>query len=384
MKRTILIIAIIGILGCFNTANAETIQDLGTIEYGSYLQVEIYSDEAVNLEFIFTEYNESDLDVEFLSYNPLTNETKYLFDSDIINTTWWMKNESIPYYFQDLNSKQIYKIEIDYSSIEIPVDPFEIKYHETLLALEEKNLSLDNISVLFDELTISYYNITSTLENLTIEKTMLEEQLNETNLLYGTLKNDFLNQTIKLEENVTKNNDSTNALLAALENETHYKDFYNKMNSVGKEIVFDGRTYTTIRGADTEIRNLKNEVGRIPIYIFIAILIITIVVYMISNRAKLLGLNFKNPIENDRDHAYTPNAKKYDNFLLDKLSNFAKRQAPTAIRQSDNGRQGVAKTIETATTTNPDTATKMRAPTKEYDKLVADIVNELQARGIAQ
>lgn len=233
MKKTLLFLIPLSfiIVTCVNVS-ADTIIDLGTISYQDYLQVNIPGNFEVQLIFITSIMNESDIGVQNLGFVTGLNYTRYLFTSNTITPTFEMKNTTLSYFYQDLVTLQLYIINVDYSEISIPIDP-------DLMVLDDLQTSYDslfenytivrrdfeNLTNDFDDLNISYMDICSDFNNT---KNNLSQRENE----LGIRSSSLLNITIDRNKWRKNYNNTIGDLINQSTNLTHLEEFYKEIKQV--------------------------------------------------------------------------------------------------------------------------------------------------------
>jgi len=294
MKKIYILIAIaiIGIGSWCTTVNAtENIIDLGTIQYSNtsekVLVVEIDSNISINLIYITSDLDSESLYIDNTWFSPLENKTTYVFATIQLEVDWWFTNDTKMFLYQDNNTNQLYKINIDYSDIEIPPDPVtEIQNKYNLLNID--------YYIIYD-----LYNATLAIYNTTREELQMVE------LIYNQSKQDF---------------DNNSALVKTLKEELTAKGIEFNETSV---LWIDAVTNVSI--LETYFRNLNNEynilgkkhddlAGIYPVYVFFAMLITSMILIVYFKRKKLFGTEEKTDIEIERDTGYSSKASKIDRF----------------------------------------------------------------------
>lgn len=262
MKRSIGVITLlIIILGWCASANATNIVDLGTVQYSNtqekVLDIEINSTQLVDLNYISSDVNKSALYVDNRWFSPLDNKTTYIFATKQIKVEWWFINDTKSFIYQDNSTMQLYRVNINYSKITIPENPYT-KQHRELK--ENYTLILNN------------YNLTNeTLANITL-------QFNELDELYNLTIRQF-NMTLTENQNLSGN--LTNMTIAF--NELDIK--YNQTDALWKSAI-DNVTYyqTKYDGKVTDYNQLEkdhnNLAGAVPWYIILSIMGTLLVIYI--------------------------------------------------------------------------------------------------------
>ena len=334
-------IAIIGVLSWCTTVNAtNNIVDLGTIHYSNthekVLTVIIEHNQSVDLAYISSDVDRSALYIDNYWFSPLDNETTYIFATKQIDVEWWFKNDTKSFIYQDNNTKQLYRINIDYSDIKIPPDPvFEW--------MDKYNTSVESFDELQGVFKTTLNDLNRTRENLEIRW-----------LIYNQSKDEFHNKTLlaeklqqELEELDIKYNDTKNLWTKATANESFYKSYYWSLHE-----------------KHTDLQQKHNDLSGIyPVYVFFAILGTGFAVAVFLKRKKILGLEEKSDIEIDRDTGYSPKARRIDKFtarVMDKVKP-KNKQNPSSSSESEH---------------NPNN------PRTEYEHIMNDIHKEID--GIKQ
>jgi hypothetical protein len=272
-KYILIAIAIIGIILSWSLpiASAETIIDLGTVQYMNSLQVDVDSNEQINLTFISSFMDENDIRITNYGFDPILNKTRFLFTSEHVNAEHWMKNINITYIYQDNTTKQLYSIQIDYSTLEIPPSPLEIDLIDLLdeydiesnndsklinltrnllinimYDLNQKNLSLSNRTEQFKQLTIDFYNLSDDYNFTSEELENITGFFTELNNSYNKLESDNkYNHSLAVEYGG---------------NLSDYQDFFEKITiSHQDKTWFKGKYYTTNYKYKQKIKKLEDE-----------------------------------------------------------------------------------------------------------------------------
>lgn len=353
-KHILITLVIIGTISwCLPIVNAGTITNLGTVEYMNSLQVDIDSNEELNLTFVSSFMDENDIKVTNYGFNPILNKTRFLFTSEHVTAEWWMKNESIEYIYQDIVTKQLYSLYVDYNSLEIPLSPLEI---DLIDLLDEYDVELDNNSELVDltrnlligivedlnsknlslsekidqleQLTINFYNLSDDYNFTSSELSNMTSFFNKLNASYSKLKSDNaynFSRIIEIGANLSK-----------------YKNFYEGITiSHDDSIWFDGDRYTTNQGFQRQIKKLKDdtEIGSL---ILIMGIIITIVFCFLIARVFIKQRNLS-PEQLADKYGYPSEAGEIDDFasgeplhkktLKEKIPFIGKKSAKNQIQE---------------------------------------------------
>jgi len=216
MKRSILIaVAIIGILGSFATlAVATPITDLGTIDYYNTQDNFCINEDIpgnANLTHIYSEMNESALKLDKIWYDSFTDKTTYKFTTQKIFVEWWFTPSIKEFVYIDGNNNSLYRINVNYSEITIPENPYEERHQQLIenytLILNNYNLTnstLANITLQFNKLD-DLYNLTMQQLNITLtEKQNLSENLTELRTAFTKLEEEY-NKTDALWDSAVDN-----------------------------------------------------------------------------------------------------------------------------------------------------------------------------------
>jgi len=403
MKNKYKIIPIAGItlifLSCIMTAEAvENPITLGTIDYLEIEYFMIDSDNEVDLVYIESELPSQYLAIEKTQYYPSTNETKYKATSNvIINPDPNMIPEVKSYQFQDLNSGQIYIINVDYTSLEIPLSNTE---QELINLLENYTNLQDNYAELFIEygnLTNQWNIINNTLSeytNLTGKK--LTNVTQDLLLEYNTVKEDMNQAFDDLAElyshyNVTKTeldamkteydelliqhsdlmalyhdlnesyNMSCNRVLELGSNLSEYINFKDHLDSpMQSGFYFKNNYYYPTSYYRNQINKLEGDLGMYPAYLFLAVFLTLLICFIVARR---YVNNLKEPFTEDVN--YSEKAQKYDNFILGKLKDtFSLKRTP--------------KTVTADPIVKPETIGKQKPDDNDGKEILDEKIQEIQ------
>jgi len=288
-------IAIIGIGSCCSVVNAnEDIVDLGTIQYSNtsekILIVEIESNISIDLNYITSDLDNKSLYIDSTWFSPLENKTTYVFATVQVDADWWFTNDTKMFLYQDNTTKQLYKININYSDIEIPSNP--------VIELQNR----------YDLLNISYCVIYDIYNNTIIIYNTTRDELQELELLYNYSKQDF---------------DNNSALVKALKDELITKGI--EFNET--EVLWIDAT-TNVSTLELHIEQQKNDYdelkkkhdnlgGALPWYIIITIIGSYLVTYTYIKRKTVF-----NPQQDPTDEITTGYGKIHsaiDKHVLSRL-----------------------------------------------------------------
>lgn len=259
-KYVLIAITIIGTIGWCSTVSAnESMIDLGTIQYSNtqekVLVVTINSTELIDLRYISSDIDSESLYIDNCWFATLDNETTYIFATRQIEVEWWFINNTKCFIYQDNNTKQLYKIEVDYFYIDIPVNPII----EWIDKYNESSNSLDELQILFE----------ATLDELNETRAILEEKWNT----YNQSKEIFDNNSLLV---VTLNDD-----LDALQ--TRYDDLEVLWISAFSNL----SAYTTYNENLEEsygiLQKEHNDLsGAYPLHVTLAVIITAIIIIFIT------------------------------------------------------------------------------------------------------
>ena len=358
MKKICILVAcaIIGIIGCCTSVNAETITNLGTIEYMNSLQVDIISEEAIDLIFISTLWDENDITITNYGFNSVTNKTRFLLTSEHVNPEWWMKNEPVPYLYQCNSTGQIYRVFVNYTSIEIPLSPLEIEIREIL---GKYDIELNNDSNISDITDTFIDNITC---DLISKNHSLNSKISELELLIYTyyelsdnhnLTCEQLNNITTCYHNLSETYDTLNntynitytRLIEVGAKASQYESFYARITtSKDNTIWFEGDVHTTNTGYQKQIDDLKfgQEIGSLVLILAIVItVIICILIFRnILNKRKPSDSKLEDSTGYLRESAEVDNAidgpPLPETTLLDKIPLLKRRKKQPKPATSSN------------------------------------------------
>lgn len=207
-----LLIIILG--SCAAITTATSITTLGTIDYYNTQDNFCINEDIpgnANLTYIYSEMNESGLKLNKIWYDSFTNKTTYKFTTQKIFVEWWFTPCIKEFVYIDENSNNLYRINVNYTDIEIPENPYEERHQQLkenyTLILNNYNLTnttLANITLQFNKLD-DLYNLTMQQFNMTLgEKQNLSENLTNRTTALKKINNDY-NNTYALWESAVGN-----------------------------------------------------------------------------------------------------------------------------------------------------------------------------------
>lgn len=377
-------IAIIGISWCVSiNAVSETI-DLGNVDYGDYQYFWIVADHEINLTFISCEYIETALVVEKVDYFPSTNETKYKFKSVEITPDSTFTPGFMAYIYQDSASGQLYQVNVDYSSVIPPPDPWQEGYEKLYDEYTTLNNSYNNLTDAYNNINSSHNNDTATLHEMLDEywnltgvndsdlleianevlsdfsialnnlnqeildtKDELESSYESYSGLYGeyNLTTDLLNQTDWKLVNLTDAFNELNAsyiqtydaLIETAKNATKFQRFYDEMTSSYKDdFSFEGYHFKTQSGYEREIFDLESDIRMVPLYLVLTVAIMLVICFILI---KMWTRREPSSLELEDSFGYSPTANKIDNFING--SKQAIKTVGNALNARKNGKTNV-------------------------------------------
>ena len=287
-------IAVIGILGSCAIVNAaENIIDLGDIEYSNtheeqkpmYINSTVY----VDLRYISSDTNnESLLYIQDNWFSIIDNETTYIFVArHVSDVNWWFINDTKKVIYQDNTTGQLYSVNINYTAIQVPPDPF-IEWMEK-----------------YDNLTQSSYNLTmllnATLDELNASKNELKDKWN----IFNQSQEIFDNNTIAME---------------TMGIELHDLNIeYNKTKALWISATTNASTFETnwhtLGATHNKLQeDYDNLNGIYPIYIIFAIMGTAIIVTLFLKRKKIFGHEEPSARKNEIETGYGHDAENIDKF----------------------------------------------------------------------
>jgi len=337
MKKILIlmVMTIIGIGIFYPTVNAdETIIDLGTILYSNthenVLTVEIHSNESVDLQYISSGIDNNSLYIYNYWYSPLESKTTYIFATRQINAEWYFVNDTKHFFYQDTNTKQLYRVCVDYEEIDIPLDP-------TTDLANKYNMS----KLLYIELSKTYNETFIELNNT---KHILKDKWNA----YNLSEEKRINKTNELVNMTEKYNTTYNTMINLSKNSSFYEMHYNDLKNKYEKLYHEH----------------SNLSGIYIWYIFFAIIGTALAIYTIFKIKQVSKDETGLPIEIERDTGYSQKASKIDKFtagLLNKIKTKNKQKSEEMI--SNNTSQNRKEKIEKENKTD----------TKDIHKLIDEI-----------
>jgi len=375
MKTKIIIPILIIILGCNYIIGAvENPVEKTTIDYRDFEYLLFESEDVVDLQYIDSELPSSSLSIEYIDYYHSTNETKYRFTSNEITPDPWFNPGIHSFYYQDMNTGQIYIINVDYTDVEVPLSNLEILYNSLLVnysqlqndyntlfnshsfltyewslintSLSEytnvTGKSLTNITQeLVDEYLIVSEDLDKAFSELDLVTTNLEETTNlfeeiqsshdDLILTYNTLLEDY--EQLNLSYNKTKND-----LIATGSNLSIYKRFSEDITSSYSDqpVYFQGGYYKPLSYYNKEIKRLNGDLGLIPAYVLLAVIITFSVMLLILKWR--LGKEEPTPMEIENMIGYDQDARKLDRFSMTKakIKNAVFNKKPKTTTSNSN------------------------------------------------
>jgi len=236
-KRTIgaLTLLIILVGSCATLAVATPIANLGTIDYYNTQDNFCINEDIqgnANLTHIYSEMNGSTLKLDKIWYDSFTDKTTYKFTTQKIYVEWWFTPGIREFVYIDENTNSLYRINVNYSEITIPENPYEERHQHLVenytLILNNYNLTnstLANITLQFNELD-NLYNLTMQQLNITLtEKQNLSENLTELRTAFTKLEEEYDNRTALWNS----------ALNSSIYYETSYNDKVTDYNQLEKD-----------------------------------------------------------------------------------------------------------------------------------------------------
>lgn len=355
MKKYILItiLVIIGIISCCQTTIGETIIDLGTINNPGSKQINLDSTEQLNLVYISSEWNQDDLSVTNYGFDPILNRTRFLFISELITPEYWMEPTTVSYIYQETVTKQLYRINVDYSALIIPLSPLEQKLTELV---DEYNLTDENdsdivkliqdfINNLDDELSSSKINLADKIKqletltmnywNLSGNYNISQSEKNNITQIFDEMKNNYENLKDDNKQNFT--NWINSSVIAE-----KYKGFFNDITADYFDAFwFNEQKYTTKGGYLKQMDKLRWDI-EIGNAITVCAVIITAFICFIIIRIKLKRRN--QTIEELEDTSgYNEKIDEIDTFInkSEKLTTRIKNKIPFVGKKSIENKPAV-------------------------------------------
>lgn len=300
MKKYMLIaIAIVGIVSCCASVNAENVVDLGTMNYDDgyefTLYVNINSTQAVNLHFITSEMNESDLGVINNGFYPTENKTLYRFVAKKITPEFWFTPGIKEYYFVDDTTKQVYRLSVNYSSANIPENPYKLLYDDMEGYYNETSQELNNISIQLTNITGRYNQTMTELNTKLIELANLHESFNTSQGEWQRRHGEIQNLTSDMAQLQSEYNQTYDLFISVSRNTSTYRTNYQD------------EVYKT--------ESLQGDVGTLQWCIILAIISTAFFVF-IYFKIKYKVLTKADPMDIESDTGYTSDAEKVDSYFL--------------------------------------------------------------------
>jgi len=231
-KRTIGVFTLLMILvsSYATIAVATPITNLGTIDYYNTQDNFILNGDIqgnANLTLIYSEVNGSALKLNKIWYDSFTNKTTYKFTTQKIYVEWWFTPDIKEFVYIDENSNNLYRVNVNYSQIDIPENPYEERHRQLVenytMILNSYNLTnttLANITLQFNELNDTYnlimqqfnitqknyLNVSGNLTNLTIDFNTLEDEYDNMTILWNGAVNSSAHYETSLNDKVTEYN----------------------------------------------------------------------------------------------------------------------------------------------------------------------------------
>jgi len=296
MKKIYILIAIaiVGILGCNATINAtENIIDLGTIEYSNTgeqtLIVKINSTDCIELIYISSDINASSLYVFSYFFILSENVTRYVFATRQIEVDWQFVNDTRSFIYQDNSNLQLYSVNVDYSAIQVPPDPF-------IAWMEEHRILVKS----FDELEIL---LNATLNELNTSRNELMERWNIFNQSQEIFDNNsiaMISMEKELKDLNIKYNNTEALWISATSNASTYE---SNWRTLGEE-------------NDDLQKDYDNLSGIWPIWIFCTVIITGIIMFFILKGKKIFNREEPTAQKIEIDTGYDQKATAIDKFTL--------------------------------------------------------------------
>ena len=320
MKKIILVaLATTIIIGCLTTTTTAT-TTLSTIDYEKYAYIDIPSTTEVNLTYIWGEFNETALLIEKVGVT--SGNTRFLVTSQPVQAKWWMKNNIKTFIYQD-DEKNLYTININYTTLNIPQSPSEIALYELVDEYQNLNTTYqqlnNNYTTLCNDYTATWSQLNDTITNLNITLCNLDNLTTHYNKL-------CLNHT-----NITRELNETTNNYEQLKNNTmdlcQYEQFVTDYESYTDGFRFQGDWYKTKWTWNAEIQNLKDELGTANVLTWAVGIGLFICFFVVLYIIKKQNITIT-PVEEDLQYGYTEDAKKVDTFLTRTLNKLKPRNQP--------------------------------------------------------
>jgi hypothetical protein len=357
MKKIYVLVAlaIIGILGSCAIVNAaENIIDLGTIKYSNISEktrvVEINSSDFVDLQYVSSDINKSSLCIFSCWFSPLDNKTTYVFASAQIEADWWFINDTKSFIYQDNSTKQLYRINIDYSAIEVPPDP--------LIEWMNEYDILANSSSELQEL------FNTTLNELNETRKELQEKWNT----FNQSQEKFDNNSAMM---ITMQEDLDNLQLEYDEKEALWL-------SASQNLSIYTMWYDTLAESNEKLQNEYDGLsGMCPIYVFFTVIGTSIILIIWFKRKKILGQEAKSDIKTEIETGYGQDAKKWDKFSVNGIIS---KLTPKQRRKSETNMQDIHKKIDGIKSENDTFRKSIVKDFRDIETRVDDIETKLETK----
>jgi len=326
MMITLVIISIlIPISSSILANNVNPAEETITLSYRDYQYYSFNSPQQVNLSYISSNIQPEALTITKQNYYPSSNETKYLFTSNQITIESDFIPEIKTFIYQDINTGQLYNIKIDMTTVTVPSSNLAEQYQNltqnyTLLENEYHNLT-DEINDLEEQYTSLNNTLHETEEELQTTAALLEEKqitLQNTTENYSTLKQNYTTLLTTYNETQKELNNTLATLMNKSRNLSILERFKNDIDSTStRSFMYNGESYKSKYAYEKEILQKNDELGMIPSYLIMAIILTFLITYMIVKN--IYEKNNPTPAEL-AEQGYSPKAQKYNNFIIGKLS----------------------------------------------------------------
>lgn len=298
-KRTIgvftLLIIILG--SCATITVATPITTLGNINYYN-TQDNFCINEKIpgnaNLTLIYSEIDENGLKIDKIWYDSFTDNTTYKFTTQKISVEWWFTPNTREFVYIDTNNNNLYRIEVNYTKIDIPENPYEQRHRQ----LTENYTSI-----------WTNYNLTNeTLANISF-------QFNELDELYNLTMQQF-NITLGSYQNASENLTDLKKEFDKLDEK--YNTTYTLWDSAVSNVTTLDTTNQRLTGDYEKLeKDHSNLSGAIPWYIILAILGTFLITYIYTRRKAIFD---KQPeTTNEIVTGYTKTHNAIDKHILSRL-----------------------------------------------------------------
>ena len=318
----------------------------------------------INLELVYTEMNTSAIKIERIWYDSGTNKTTYRFTTQKTYVEWWFTPDVKKFVFLD-NTSNLYQINIDYSNITIPENPYEERHQQIT----------ENYTMLLND-----YNLTNeTLFNITIQYNTLNDlynwtsnQLSEKGFSLTAIELSLANVTKELNDKKEEYNTTHIAWIHAIENATIWQLNYEGLSDDFNQLEDDH----------------NNLSGAMPWYIIITVIGTFLFTYIYIRRKNIFEVQ---PEQTDEiTTGYGKIHARIDNFILglfrknktedtnEKIEEIKDYDAPEEKTPSENKPQEDILTMvhEKIDANNRDINTKIDNLSETIDKMIKDRVDE--------